>query len=118
YASGAPPPHFFQDSTAERVRHVAQSLRDPLLRLSWVETVLAGLHMIEDFFKRHPTHRLLFSDFLFHIEQDLQDAAKDYDALFKASEGEMTRRIAEIKSRFDEMAREIREVRQQVEERL
>lgn len=118
YTSEAPAPRFLNETTTGGVRRVARSLKDPLLRMKWVETVLAGFRIIEDFYKRNPTHRVLFSDFLFQIDQALQEAVKDYDSVFQSSEAGMRSRIEKTREAFDAMAAEIQEVLQRVEERL
>lgn len=118
FAANAPPPRFLSEAADNGVRHVAQSLKDPRLRLKWVEAVFSGVSIVEDFYKRHPSYRLLFSDFLFNIDHDLAEAVKDYDSMYKTRESEMEMRIGALQSRFGDMAREIEEVKQRVEERL
>ena len=118
FAANAPLPRFLSDATSTGVRHVAQSVKDSALRFRWAEIVTAAVRIVEDFYKRHPDNRILFSDFLFNIDNELQEAIKDFHSYYRTREEELGHRIEKLRILVDGMMREIAEVKKQVEERL
>jgi hypothetical protein len=118
FKSGAPLPFFLSPATQSEVRAVSKVLQDPLIRMKWVEAVLIGHRIVESFYKRNPGSRILFSDFLFQIDQDLHDCCRDYYTYYRAREDELGTAVEKLKNRFAGMEAEILEIRKQVESQL
>ncbi len=118
FKSGAPLPFFLSPATQSEVRAVSKVLQNTAVRMKWVETVLIGHGIVESFYKRNPAGRILFSDFLFQIDHDLNECCRDYYTYYRAREDELASALEKLKSRFAEMEAEILEIRKQVESQL
>jgi hypothetical protein len=118
FKSGAPLPFFLSPATQSEVRAVSKVLQDISVRMKWVEVVLIGHRIVESFYKRFPGSRILFSDFMFQIDQDLHDCCRDYYTYYRAREEELGDAVEKLKNRFIGMEAEIHEIRKQVESQL
>lgn len=118
FKSGAPLPFFLSPATQSEVRAVSKVLQNASVRIKWVECVLIGHRIVESFYKRNPGSRILFSDFLFQIDQDLHDCCRDYYTYYRAREDELGGAVEKLKNRFAGMEAEIHEIRKQVESQL
>lgn len=118
FKSGAPLPFFLSPATQSEVRAVSKVLQNTSVRMKWVEAVLIGHRIVESFYKRNPGSRILFSDFLFQIDQDLHDCCRDYYTYYRAREDELASAVEKLITRFTGMEAEIHEIRKQVESQL
>lgn len=118
FEKDTPLPCFLSTATTQGVKTVAKNIKNPAIRLKWVEAVLATHRTVEGFYKRDPGQRLLFSDFLFKIESDLSECVKKHGIYFQTHEDEFTGQIAKLISSVQEMEAEMEAVRRQVEEQL
>jgi hypothetical protein len=118
FKAGAPLPFFLSPATQSEVRAVSKVLQNIAVRMKWVEVVLIGHRIVESFYKRFPGSRILFSDFMFQIDQDLHDCCRDYYTYYRAREEELGDAVEKLKNRFVGMEAEIHEIRKQVESQL
>ena len=116
YTSGAPYPNFLPSAISESIRKTARSMPMASAKLHWAETVLISFNILEGLYKNH-TGRILFYDIIFKIEEQLRDFMESYGSL-QWSEDEFLKRNDRLKASFEQMAAEIQEVRQQVQEQL
>lgn len=111
-------PSFLTSATVNGVRGVAKGIKNPGIRLKWVDTILTCHRILEGFYKREPARRILFSDFLFKLEAGLQECVKRYGSYFHNHEEEFADQSLKLKSEFEGMEAEMEAVRRQVEEQL
>ena len=116
YQSNAPHPNFLPSSITQGVRKLARSLPLASARLRWAETILLSFNILEGLYKNH-TGRILFYDIIFKIEEQVRDFIESYGSL-RWSEAEFLKRNDRLRASFEQMAAEIQEVRQQVQEQL
>lgn len=114
----APLPYFYSAATDFAVREVARNMKNISVRLQWIELILTAIRIVEGFYKRNPSNRVLFSDHIYKIDQELMERSKDYHSYYKVREEEFLKVIEKLKAEFDEMETEIDEVRKQVEQQL
>lgn len=118
FEKDAPLPYFLSASTTGGVKTVAKSIKNPAIRLKWVDAVITTHRSVEGFYKRDPGQRILFSDFLYKIESDLNECVKKYGLYFQTHEDEFTAQIEKLMSSVQAMEDEMEAVRRQVEEQL
>jgi hypothetical protein len=118
FSETAPLPYFSSKSTDQSIRVVAKSMKNIAVRLKWIDAVLSSYSILENFYKRNPNGRVLFSDYVFTIDQDLQESSRDYFTYYKVREEEFLKVIERLQTKFDQMREEIEAVKQQVEQQL
>jgi hypothetical protein len=118
FEKDTPLPYFLPTTTTQGVKTVAKNINNSVIRLKWVEAVLTAHHIVEGFYKRDPGQRILFSDFLFKIEADLDECVKRHGLYFQTHEEEFPEHIAKLMASVQGMAAEMEAVRRQVEEQL
>lgn len=118
FEKNAPLPCFLAGETIQRVRAIAKTIKNPAISLKWVDAVLTAHRILEGFYMREPGRRILFSDFLFKVEADLQECVKRYDSSYHSREDEFAEQALKLKVGFEAMEAEMEAVRRQVEEQL
>lgn len=118
FSSPASLPRFLSPATDEHVRTVAKSISHAGVRMQWVEVVLLASRMIEHCYKRKPSDRVIFSDYLFQMDQRLLEAARDFPAYYRARPEEFGKVVESLKNRFQQMEADMQAVRQQVDAQL
>ena len=116
YTSNAPYPNFLPSSITQGVRKLARSIPLASARLRCAETILLSFNILEGLYKNH-TGRILFYDIIFKIEEQVREFVESYGSI-RWSEPEFLKRNDRLKASFEQMAAEIQEVRQQVQEQL
>jgi hypothetical protein len=116
FETPAPFPALFTAPILNAIRKTANAIPMASARLQWVDTVILSFKILEGLYKHH-TGRILFFDFIFQIEEQLDEFLRDF-AGSKWSEAEFLKRNAKMKASFDQMDAEVQEVRQQVQEQL
>jgi hypothetical protein len=116
YTANAPYPGFLPSAITDGVRKLARSVPLASAKLQWAETVLLSFNILEGLYKNH-TGRILFYDIIFKIEEQIREFIDSFGS-FRWSEGEFLKRNSRLKTSFEQMAVEIQEVRQQVQEQL
>lgn len=114
----APLPRFLGPKMDPAVREIAKHIHDSSVRLLWCEIVLMAFRIVESFYKQDPAGRLLFSDLIFKIEEDLLLAIREYNGYYKYHEVEFAEVLEGIQSSIGEKHSEIREIKDQVRQRL
>jgi hypothetical protein len=115
YIANAPAPQFISVPLATTIRESARNIPLASTRLRWVQTVVLSHQIMERLYKS-PDGTILFYDFLFQIEQHLQDIADSLHGRW--SETAFTKRNSRLMELLEKMDSEIEAVGIQVQERL
>lgn len=118
FEKDAPLPYFLSASTTQGLKAVSKDIANPAIRMKWVEAVLNALRVVEGFYKRDPGQRILFSDFLYKIEIDLNNCVKRHGLYVRTHEAEFAEQIEKLAISVQAMEAEMEAVRKQVEEQL
>jgi hypothetical protein len=118
FTSAAPLPRFFSAATEEQIRLAGKTIQNAGVRLRWVEVVVMALQILEHCYKRRPADRILFTDYLFQIDQRLLEAAKDLQSSYKNREEDLVQVVDSIRTSVQQMATDMEEVRKQVDAQL
>jgi hypothetical protein len=118
FATNAPLPHFLPASLENGVREIARLMRNAAVRLQWVEGVIAGFKIIDLCYKGDPTLRVLFADFLFQIQQRLEQSVEALQGSYKSREEAFVPMIRKMTAEFRRMEKEIENIRRTVRQQL
>ena len=116
YSSNAPFPHFFPRSMVSGLRESTELIATTSIRLSWAESVIRSLGIVERLYK-HPTGVILFYDFIFQIEQQLSEFLESLRTS-RWSDTNFQKRLTKFTTFLDQIETEIEAVREQIQEQL
>lgn len=118
FASNAPLPCYISTTLNELVRQVGTQIQNPAIRVQWAEAVIGGHKIIEFCYKEDRTLRVLFADYLFQIQQKMEENAKELQGPYKEREEAFAPAIRRMQSEFRRMEKEIANVRKTVRQQL
>lgn len=111
----APLPAFLPASLESDLRQLGATIQNVALRLKVAEIVIHAFEILQSFYKKDPSRRVLFSDFLVRIEEGLRSCVKHYD---RRQEDSFMKTVETLAKALNEMTEEMDAVRRQVEEQL
>jgi hypothetical protein len=117
FTRNVPLPSFMSAGVERAVRITATRIGNPAIRMKWVEAVQIAFSIFEDSYKRDPNLRVLFPDFLYKIEQQLSEAANEFDPR-RGNEEDLYSRTQRLIKMMHEMQSEIRIVRNRITQQL
>jgi hypothetical protein len=118
FASRAPVPGYFTTGTDAGIRQIASLMKNAVVRLKWVETVLFAYRIVEGMYKRDSYNRILFFDFLLQIDTDLLEAVREFERVAKPREENFVPAIERLQNILQNMQSEIEAVQHQVKRTL
>ncbi len=118
FPADAPLPFYFSAGLTRGMRMISTNIQNASVRLQWIGMVLAAFQLLERFYKQSPNLRILFPDYLYNIDMELQETVHLFQSPRKIEEERLLEAIAKLKDLFSGMESEIRTVTDQIQEQL